>query len=92
MQRFRHLRIERDFQTIGDNGHLASGAKVFGKINIGNNTRVGADAVVYEDVPDNAIVAMASEFEIISYEGNRSVDQKRWPGRPLSGRTRRMAR
>ena len=47
---------------------------MFGKINIGNNVKVGANAMVYKDVPDNAIVAMAPGFEIISYAGNRSVD------------------
>ena len=43
--------------TIGDNCIIYPGAKIFGKITIGNNVVIGANAVVNKDVPDNAIVA-----------------------------------
>lgn len=41
---------------IGDNVVIGPGAKLIGKIHIGNNVRIGANAVVVEDIPDNAIV------------------------------------
>jgi len=58
--------------TIGDNVYLAPGARVFGKISIGNNVKIGANAVVYKDIPDNAIVVLEPGFKIVSYKGNRS--------------------
>jgi len=39
--------------VIGDNVDIGSGAKVLGPIRIGNNVRIGANAVVLCDVPDN---------------------------------------
>lgn len=35
---------------------MYAGAKVVGKIKIGNNIVIGANAVVVDDVPDNAVV------------------------------------
>jgi serine O-acetyltransferase len=62
---------------IGDDVYIAPGARVFGKIVVGNNVKIGANAVVYKDVPDNAIVVLDPGFRIVSYAGNR--------GRPASG-------
>lgn len=42
---------------IGDNVHISHGAIVFGGITIGNNVTIGANAVVNNPVPDNAVVA-----------------------------------
>jgi serine O-acetyltransferase len=56
---------------IGDDVYIAPGAKVFGNITAGNNVKVGANAVVYRDLPDNAVVALSLGFQIISYKGNR---------------------
>jgi len=39
--------------VIGDNVDIGSGAKVLGPIRIGNNVRIGANAVVLCDVPDD---------------------------------------
>ncbi|WP_299363762.1 DapH/DapD/GlmU-related protein [Winogradskyella sp.] len=41
---------------IGDNVYLATGSKILGPIEIGNNVTVGANAVVISNVPDNAVV------------------------------------
>ena len=41
---------------IGDNVYIGVGAKVLGNIRIGNNVKIGANAVVIKDVPDNATV------------------------------------
>jgi serine O-acetyltransferase len=40
---------------IGDNVDIGAGAKVLGRIHIGNNVVIGANAVVIRDVPDNSI-------------------------------------
>jgi len=41
---------------IGDRVYIGPGAKLLGKISIGNNVAIGANAVVINDVPDNAVV------------------------------------
>ena len=40
---------------FGDNVDIGAGAKVLGPIRIGNNVRIGANAVVLCDVPDNHV-------------------------------------
>lgn len=40
---------------IGDNCVISTGAKILGKITIGNNCIIGANSVVFVDVPDNSI-------------------------------------
>jgi len=40
---------------IGDRVEIGAGAKVLGKIRIGNDVLIGANAVVIRDVPDNHI-------------------------------------
>jgi serine O-acetyltransferase len=40
--------------SLGDNVFLGSGAKVIGVLHIGDDARIGANAVVLEDVPDGA--------------------------------------
>ena len=42
--------------TIGNNVVVGTGAKVLGNINIGDNSYVGANAVVIKDVPPNSTV------------------------------------
>jgi serine O-acetyltransferase len=42
--------------TLKDNVVVGAGAKILGKIVIGNNVYVGANAVVLKDVPDNCTV------------------------------------
>jgi serine O-acetyltransferase len=53
------------------NVYIAPGAKLFGKIRIGHNVKIGANAVVHKDVPDQHVVA-APAFVILSEtRGNR---------------------
>lgn len=40
--------------TVGDNVLIGSGAKVLGPINIGENAKIGANAVVLKDIPKDA--------------------------------------
>lgn len=42
--------------TIGDNVVIGTGAKVLGNIEIGDNSYIGANAVVVKDVPPNSTV------------------------------------
>lgn len=56
---------------IGDEVYIAPGVRLFGKIRIGNNVKLGANAVVHADVPDNAVVVLDPGFKIISFKGNR---------------------
>lgn len=42
--------------TIGDRVELGAGAKVLGRIRIGNDVIIGANAVVVSDAPDFAVV------------------------------------
>lgn len=44
--------------VIGDNVFIGAGAKIIGKIDIGNNVRIGANCVVCEDVPNECTVVM----------------------------------
>ena len=41
--------------TIGDRVFIAPGAKVIGKISIGNDVTIGANAVVSKSLPDRAV-------------------------------------
>jgi serine O-acetyltransferase len=42
--------------TVGDRVVIGAGAKVLGAITIGDDTRIGANAVVVKSVPENAVV------------------------------------
>jgi serine O-acetyltransferase len=54
--------------VIGNNVYIATGAKVLGPITVGNNVTIGANSVVINNVPDNAIVA-GVPARIIKYKG-----------------------
>ncbi|MYN47362.1 serine acetyltransferase [Pseudoduganella sp. FT93W] len=57
--------------VIGDEAYIAPGVRAFGKIRIGNNVKLGANAVIHADIPDNAVVVLEPGFKIISLKGNR---------------------
>jgi serine O-acetyltransferase len=42
--------------TLGDNVVVGAGAKILGPIDIGENSRIGANAVVVKSVPPNSVV------------------------------------
>ena len=62
---------ERGAPVIGDDVYIAPGAKIFGKIHVGNNVKIGANAVIYKDIQDNAVVVLDPGFRVISFKGNR---------------------
>jgi len=47
---------ETDIPSIGNNVAILAGAKILGKVSIGDNVTIGANTVVIEDVPSNATV------------------------------------
>ena len=55
---------------IGEEVYIAPGAKIFGKISIGNHAAIGANAVVTKDVPEKG-VAVGIPAKIISYKGSQ---------------------
>jgi serine acetyltransferase len=44
---------------------------VFGKITVGHDVKIGANAVIYLDIPNMAVVAMKAGFEVLSMNGNQ---------------------
>jgi len=54
---------------IGNNCYMAPGVKNIGKIKIGNNIAIGANAVVTKDIPDNTVV-IGVPARAISYDGS----------------------
>ena len=44
---------------IGDNVQISPGAKIIGDIQIGNNSKIGPNALVIESIPENSVVISA---------------------------------
>lgn len=42
------------FPRLGNNVFIGCGASILGNVSIGNDAKIGADALVLKDVPDNA--------------------------------------
>lgn len=55
---------------IGDRVYIGPGAKLFGKLTVGNDVAIGANAVVTRDLPDNA-VAVGVPAKVISLDSSR---------------------
>jgi serine O-acetyltransferase len=60
---------KRGCPALGDRVYVAPGAKIIGKITVGNDVAIGANAVVTKDLPDNA-VAVGVPAKVISHEGS----------------------
>lgn len=61
---------KRGFPEAGDFVYLGPGAKIIGKVKIGNHVAVGANAVVTKDLPDNA-VAVGVPARVINFDSSR---------------------
>ena len=59
---------------IGDNVYLGPGAKVFGRINVGRGAKIGANAVVFRDVPEDAVAVLHPGFRILSPGADEGAD------------------
>lgn len=62
-----------DAPVLGDNVGVHAGAKVIGKVHVGDNARIGANAVVVKDVPANVTV-VGIPARIVRRDGRR-VDE-----------------
>jgi serine O-acetyltransferase len=60
---------ERGCPTIGARVFIGPGAKIFGKITIGDDVAIGANAVVTKDLPEKA-VAVGAPAKIINYKSS----------------------
>lgn len=56
--------------VIGDRVYIGPGAKLFGKLTIGNDVAIGANAVVTRDLPDNA-VAVGIPAKVINLSSSK---------------------
>lgn len=59
--------------TLGNNVMVGAGAKVLGPFYIGDNTKIAANAVVLEEIPDNC-TAVGIPAKIVRREGVRVVN------------------
>ncbi|MHA2133440.1 MAG: serine O-acetyltransferase [Candidatus Thorarchaeota archaeon] len=50
------MKREKRHPTIGDDVVIGAGARILGPVVIGNRVRIGANAVVTEDIPDDSVV------------------------------------
>ena len=60
--------IHKGAAIIHDEVYIGPGAKLIGRIEIGKNAAIGANAVVTKDVPENAVVA-GVPAKVISMNG-----------------------
>jgi serine O-acetyltransferase len=59
--------------TIGNNVVIGTGAKILGPITVGDNTRIGANSVVLNNVPPNSIVVGVPGKVVFRVEGDRRI-------------------
>lgn len=60
--------------TVGDNVLISTGAKVLGPFRVGDNSRIGANAVVLQEVPpDSTVVGVKARVVKIAGQRVRSV-------------------
>ncbi len=64
--------------VIGDNVTINAGAKVYGKIRVGHNARIGPNTIVNRDVPDNGLVHLPP-MQVVSFGGFYGAAQKEKP-------------
>ncbi|CAJ1004515.1 MULTISPECIES: serine O-acetyltransferase [Bacillales] len=79
--------------TVGNNVIIATGAKVLGSFKIGDNSKIGAGAVVLQEVPPNSTV-VGIKARIVIQDGKRvsyDLDHVNLPD-PLADTIRQMQR
>ncbi|MBF0424941.1 MAG: serine O-acetyltransferase [Magnetococcales bacterium] len=73
--------------TLGDNVIVGAGAKILGPVTIGNNARIGSNAVVVSDVPHDVTVVGVPGRVVI---GNRKGKEKGGAMFPAYGQLENM--
>ena len=64
-------RNEKRHPTIGDDVVIGSGAQIIGPVKVGNGSRIAANAVVVNDVPENAtMIGIPAKVVQIGNKGN----------------------
>ncbi len=63
---------------LGDRVYIGPGAKLFGKIRIGNDVAIGANSVVTRDVPDHSVV-VGIPGRVISRNGSSEYISNTYP-------------
>ena len=61
---------DTDCPTIQDNVFIYAGAKIIGKVNIGSNSKVGANSVFIKSVPENCTV-VGVPAKIVRKDGHK---------------------
>lgn len=61
---------KRGAPELGHRVYVAPGARIIGKIEVGNDVAIGANAVVTKSLPDNA-VAVGIPAKVINYNGSK---------------------
>ncbi len=64
------MKREKRHPTIGDDVVIGAGARILGPVEIGDRVRIGANAVVTEDVPSDSVV-VGVPGRIVSRKGKR---------------------
>lgn len=54
--------------TIGDNVYIGCGAKIIGKVAVGDSARIGANCIVVKDVPSNSVAVTKGTVNIVKEE------------------------
>ena len=77
-----YARLDKNWQSdnvpiIGNNVYIGPGAKLFGKIFIGNDVAIGANAVVHTNVEDHVTVA-GVPARVINTNGSNGLLIKGW--------------
>ena len=62
--------------VIGDNVLLGAGCKVLGGVHIGNNAKVGANAVVIEDIPDNSTCVLSKPRILVKDKESNTKNER----------------
>lgn len=76
------LERKKRHPTLGRNVVIGAGAKVLGAITLGDDVRVGANAVVLKDVPPNSVV-VGNPGRVVVRDGKRVEEQPLTHGRDV---------
>ena len=66
-------KLEKRHPTVKDNVIIGSGAQILGPITIGNNVKIGSNAIVIHDIPDNCTVVNKPAY-IVKHSQNSTKD------------------
>lgn len=68
-----------DAPTLGDNCYIGPGVKIFGRIDIGANVAIGANAVVNKSFPEGNVTLGGIPAKVISPKTSDGMLIQAWP-------------